>query len=124
MGNRYQQMDITTATPELLVVKLFQGAIRHARHARQLGNDAPHGERSRSITKAVAIVGELRSSLDHKRGGEIADNMARLYEFVIERLTEANLQRASEPIDHALKILDTLEDAWSELVRRTHRGAA
>ena len=117
-------MDISTATPELLVVKLFQGAIRHARHARQLGGDAPLGERSGSITKAVAIVGELRSSLDHERGGEIADNMARLYEFVIERLTEANLQRQTEPIDHALKVLDTLEEAWSELVSRTNRGAA
>ena len=124
MGNRYQQMDITTATPELLVAKLFQGAIRHARHARQLGGDGPPAERGRSITKTVAIVGELRSSLDHERGGEIAGNLARLYDFVIENLTEANLRRTSEPIDHALKVLDTLEEAFSELARRGEKGAA
>ena len=124
MGNRYQQMDITTATPESLVAKLFQGAIRHARNAREIGSEGSPADRGRSITKAVAIVGELRSSLDHERGGEIATNLERLYDFVIERLTEANLRRSGEPIDHALKVLDTLEEAFSELARRGERGAA
>ncbi len=124
MGNRYQQMDISTASPEAIVAKLFQGAIRHARRARSLDTDGPPGERGQSISKAVAIVGELRSSLDHDRGGEIADNLARLYDFVIERLTEANLRRAGQPIDDALQVLDTLEEAWAELARRGERGAA
>lgn len=124
MGHRYQQMDISTATPEALVAKLFQGAIRHARRARDLGESSQLRDRGPCISKAVAIVGELRSSLDHERGGEIATNLSRLYDFVIERLTEGNLRREAKPIDEALTVLTTLEEAWAELARRGERGAA
>jgi len=124
MGHRYQQMDISTASPEAIVAKLFQGAIRHARRARDLEESSDLPARGQAISKAVAIVGELRSSLDHERGGEIATNLSRLYNFVIDRLTEANLRRAAQPIDEALTVLSTLEEAWSELARRPRQGAA
>lgn len=124
MGYRYQQMDISTASPTAIVVKLYQGAIRNAKRARELEDAARIGERGKAITKAVAIVGELRSSLDHQRGGEIATNLNRLYDFVIERLTEGNLRRAQKPIDEALVVLSTLEEAWLELDRRGEQGAA
>lgn len=124
MGHRYQQMDISTATPETLVAKLFQCAIRHARRASELSETSDLPERGTAINKAVAIVGELRVSLDHEQGGEIAENLERLYEYVIERLTEANLRRSAEPIGEALTVLTTLEEAWAELARRGERGAA
>ncbi len=124
MGHRYQQMDISTATPEALVAKLFQCAVRHARRAAELTEASDLSERGTAISKAVAIVGELRVSLDHEQGGEIAGNLERLYEYVIDRLTEANLRRSAEPLGEALTVLTTLEEAWVELARRGERGAA
>jgi len=124
LGHRYQQMDISTATPEALVSKLFQAAIRNSKRAIELEGDAHVGGRGHAISKTVAIVGELRSSLDHERGGEIADNLGRLYDFVIDRLTEGHLKKESQPIAEALMILSTLEEAWSQIARQSEKGAA
>lgn len=115
MRQRYQQLDITTASPEALVAKLFDGAIDSARRARALEEPQAIADRGQAISKAVAIVGELRSALDLDKGGEIAANLDGLYEFVIGRLLEANLQRTGEPLDDAIQILGTLGEAWHEL---------
>ncbi len=124
MGHRYQQMDVSTATPEALVAKLFQGAVRHAKRAAELSDASALAERGAALSKVAAIVGELRVSLDHEQGGEIARNLDQLYEFVLHRLTEANLQQQVQPIHDALVVLTTLEEAWTELARRGERGAA
>ena len=117
-------MDISTATPEAIVAKLFQGAIRNSKRALDLEGDTDIRGRGSAISKTVAIVGELRSSLDHERGGEIAANLRRLYDFVIDRLNEGHLKKENKPIDEALMILVTLEEAWSEIVRQGEKGAA
>jgi flagellar protein FliS len=116
-------MDISTATPESLVAKLLDGALRHARHAHALQGPARLAERCRSLSKAVAIVGELRSALDLEQGGEIAANLDALYAFVIDRFLEANLHGSADPIDDALRTLGPIAEAWTEIVRRGE-GAA
>ena len=101
MGHRYQRNDILTATPESLVGKLFEGAIRSTRLAQGLAEPSGLAERRRELSKALAIVGELRASLDLERGGEIAANLDRLYGFVIDRLAEASLRQCDEPVEEA-----------------------
>lgn len=115
MGHRYRQNDILTATPESLVGKLFEGAIRSTRLAR--GLDLPSGlpERHRALSRALAIVGELRASLDLERGGEIASNLDRLYGFVIDRLAEASVRRSDQPVEEALRVLEPLGEAWQQV---------
>jgi len=120
---RYRQMDLTTASPQLLVAKLFGAAVRHTRRACELSSGGDRAERSRAISKALSIVDELRVSLDLERGGEIARNLASLYDFVRERLIRANARQQAGPLREALGILDTLEQAWSELCTRSGAGA-
>jgi flagellar protein FliS len=115
MGHRYQLNDILTATPESLVGKLFEGAIRSTRLAQGLAEPTGLTERRRSLSKALAIVGELRASLDLERGGEIAANLDRLYGFVIDRLAEASLCRRDEPVEDALRVLEPLGEAWQQV---------
>ena len=115
MRQRYQQLDITTASPEALVAKLFDGALVNVRRARELEDPGLVADRGRAISKAVAIVGELRGALDLEQGGEIAANLDGLYEFVIDRLLEANMQRTGKPLDEAIQILGTLGEAWHEI---------
>ena len=115
MGHRYTQNDILTATPELLVGKLFEAAIRNARLAEGLAEPTGFAERRRSLSRAIAIVGELRASLDLERGGEIASSLDRLYGFVLDRLAEANLSRQDEPVRDALVVLEPLGEAWQQI---------
>lgn len=118
MGERYREMEISTATPEMVVVRLYEAAIRHGRAAVEHVDAGRIRERGMAISQALAIVGELRSSLDFERGGEIAHNLSRLYEFVSDRLLDANLQVRKQPIGEALSVLESLHGAWIEIARR------
>lgn len=115
--DRYREVDITTASPETLVVKLYEGAIRNARAAVLHHEAGRIGERGRAISKAIAIVSELSSALDMEQGGEIASNLSGLYGFVNEQLVEANLQGSTDRIEDALRVLDILAEAWVEVAR-------
>ena len=118
MGHqRYREMDIRTASPEALVVKLYEGAIRQVQRALDCREAGRVGERGEAISRAMAIVSELSSALDMERGGDIATNLNALYGFVNGRLLEANLRGRSDYIDDAVRILGILSEAWTELAR-------
>jgi flagellar protein FliS len=67
------------------------------------------------LAKATAIVGELSSSLNMEEGGEIAGNLRRLYDYVLDRLLAANTNNDPALFDEAEKILDMLRSAWKEI---------
>lgn len=113
----YQQQAVLTASKEKLVVMLYDGALRHIDRAKAglESKDVPAvGE---ALSKAFAIVGELRSSLDHDQGGEIAGNLERLYGFAQDRIVLANRDREQAPLDEAREVLVTLKEGWDAVVR-------
>ncbi len=115
----YRQNAVLTASPEKLVQMLYDGAIRHLERSRiGLGDTTKsHGPVvGESLGKAMAIVGELRSTLDMDAGGEIAENLDRLYEFTLDQLSQANLNRAAEPVEHGLRVIRTLKEGWDGIV--------
>ena len=111
----YRRNAVLTASPEKLIQLLYEGAIRHLERSHSALEDpstthsAAVGE---SLSKAIGIVGELRTALDHKAGGEVSVNLDRLYEFVLERMSEANIGRTPKPLEAALQILRTLKEGW------------
>jgi flagellar protein FliS len=58
------------------------------------------------------LIGELAGALDMERGGEIAVRLGRLYEYMLNRLTEANFRQSDEPLAEVLGLLATLTEAW------------
>ena len=117
-------MEIRTATPEIIIVKLYEGALRFIRAARAHQEAGHIAGRATSIAKALSIVNELQHSLNLERGGEIAHNLDSLYFFVTDRLLEANLRGSIAPLDVASGILSTLNEAWIEIARRPVGEAA
>lgn len=115
MIDRYREMDVMTASPTTLVVKLYEGALRNARTARVEIEAGRIPERARALDKSFAIVAELQSSLDFERGGEIAIQLNDLYGFVNARLLEANLNVSIEAIDDAIRVLETLLEGWQQI---------
>ena len=116
-------MEIRTATPEMVIVKLYEGALRFIRAARSHQEAGHIAGRATSIAKALAIVNELQHSLNLECGGEIARNLDSLYFFVTDRLLEANLRGTIAPLDVAAGILSTLNEAWVEIARRPVEAA-
>ncbi|MBU1233932.1 MAG: flagellar export chaperone FliS, partial [Proteobacteria bacterium] len=85
--NQYQNNQIQTASPEKILIMLYDGAIRFTRQAMQAmdaGDKAVQGER---ISRAMAIVCEFSNTLDHEIGGEIAADLDALYSFMTRELT-------------------------------------
>ncbi|MBP2674665.1 MAG: Flagellar protein FliS, partial [Deltaproteobacteria bacterium] len=65
--------------------------------------------------KVTAIVGELNSSLNMEQGGEIARNLRRLYDFVLDRLLKANLKNDLVALNEAERVLEMLRSGWKEM---------
>jgi len=83
--------------------------VRDARHHLAQGEIA---ERSRAINKACEIVMELQSSLDRERGGEIAQRLGQLYDYMLGKLLEGNMHQSDPPLAEILSLLATLSEAW------------
>ena len=106
--------NVVSADPMELVCLLYQhalGAVQDARRNLKCGDIAARGK---AICKAVAIVGELTSSLDHNAGGAISTNLQELYGYMSLRLTEANIRKQDAPLAEVETLLTTLSEAWRE----------
>ncbi len=117
--NAYLESRITTADPidlERLLYQAATGAVRDARRQLAAGDIAG---RSRSISKAYAIVAELGGSLDRERCGVLAERLALLYDYIERRLLEANFAQADAPLAEVLALLATLAEAWDGVAAQT-----
>lgn len=111
-------MEIKTATPEMVIVKLYEGALRFLRVARAHQEAGQVAGRATAIAKTLAIVNELQHSLNLEEGGEVARNLDSLYFYVTDRLLEANVRGTIQPLDDASGVLTTLNEAWVEISKR------
>lgn len=117
MGARYREMEIRTATPEMLIVKLYEGAMRFIRVARDAHLMGRLEERGNAISRTLAIVAELQQSLNMEAGGEISRNLDALYVFMTERLLDANVKGRVEALDEVNNVLVELHAGWVEIAR-------
>lgn len=107
--------EILSASPCRLVLLLLRGVRQAATQARQALRDGQVRERSLAISRAIERLGELCRNLDHERGGEISSRLAALYDYMIQRLNEANMCQSEAPLAEVSQLLVPLIEAWSEL---------
>jgi flagellar protein FliS len=122
--NSYFEATVNSASPLQLVALLYQAgedAVRDALRHLERGDIAG---RVQQIGKASAIVLELSAALDHSRGGEFSIRLAGLYRYILERLTQANLEQSAAPLCEVLALLETLGAAWRELAGKENEAPA
>jgi flagellar protein FliS len=100
---------------------LFEGAIRFLERAEGgFGMDDP-AEANQAIHNNVQrtqeILHELNMALDLQSGGELAQTLRSLYEYMDRRLLESNLNKQSDGIVEARRHLTTLRNAWAEMLQ-------
>jgi flagellar protein FliS len=114
-GNPYQayaEGAVGSNSPVRLVISLYEGAQEAARRAVGCLAAGDIWGRSKAINKAVAILSELLAALDLEKGGEIAQNLRRLYSYMQKRLLEAHAHSATAPLAEVDKLLGTLLEGW------------
>ena len=116
----YQQVSIDTrvaaADPHTLIVLLFEGAEAAIRQAKFKMRDKDIPGKGNAISQAIQIVTNgLRASLDVEAGGELAERLAALYEYIAARLLWANLKNDEAALDECLNLLGEIHSAWSQI---------
>ncbi|MEY1223772.1 flagellar export chaperone FliS [Klebsiella aerogenes] len=105
-----------SASPHQLIVMLFDGALNALLRARILMNQGDIAGKGLALSKAINIIDNgLKSGLDHQQGGEIADNLAALYDYMKRRLMQANLHNDEAAIVEVVKLLENIADAWRQI---------
>ncbi len=112
--NQYQSNQVTTATPEQVLIMLYDGAIRFVRQAKEAVEAGNLGVKSTAIGKAIAIITEFSNTLDREIGGEIAVDLSRLYDFMLMELSAVNARSDAKRLDPVEKILLDLREAFAE----------
>lgn len=108
----YERVSVGTGDPAALVIQLFDGAQRflaRARRAALVGNQA---EFAYTLSRAHAIIAELSNVLDREQGGEVAENLHGLYDFMLRHLTEGLVQKSPAHVERVVAILEPLREAF------------
>ena len=113
----YLETRVLTASPLDLINMLYQHALTCVEDARRslAAKDIPG--RASAVCKTIAVISELRGSLDHSNGGEISKRLESLYEYIQRRLTEGNIKQQDQPFAEVESLLRELSQAWSQLAR-------
>jgi flagellar protein FliS len=115
---------IESASPQRLIIMLYDGALKSvfaAKAAMARGDVATKGE---ALSKSISIVDEgLRAALNLEGGGDIAQNLMALYEYISMRLLQANLKNDVKSLDEAARLLSELKNAWEMLEQRDKPAA-
>jgi flagellar protein FliS len=111
----YQNTAVATQNQGRLVVLLYEGAIKFLRMAVKEIEARDWAAKGRHIVRAIDIINELNNELKMEEGGEIAQNLRKLYAFMVRHLGEANIKRDPERIQQVISILDDLNQGWKEV---------
>lgn len=125
--NQYQQNQIYTATPEQILLMLYDGAIRFTRQAMMAAENGNQAQKLERISKTMAIIVEFSNTLNHEVGGQIAADLDGLYQFMIRELNAARKDDTGEKLKTVERLLVDLRETWSQAVeinRGQQEGAA
>jgi flagellar protein FliS len=111
--NPYFEQTILNADPIELIRMLYQRAIHCVRDARQHLAQKRIAERAAAINKAYLAIQELLGALRPESAPELCQRLHALYSHMLQRLLDANLQQADEPLAEVLGLLVTLAEGWS-----------
>lgn len=131
----YKRKQIESASPGQLIVMLYEAALDRLNKAEKIMKERKDPSRieefHNNIVTCQNIITELTVALDMEKGGEIASNLFRLYDFCNWRLVDVNVKKDLKGISEVREVLTTLKSGWDEIkdtsipeneVRKTNRG--
>lgn len=116
----YSQVSVDTGVaandPHVLVLMLFDGALAAARLGLGHMQAGRIADKAAALSKATRIVDEgLKVSLDKSAGGQLAQRLGDLYEYMTMRLLQANLRNDATALSEVIKLLEDLRAAWAQI---------
>ncbi|PWC17409.1 flagellar export chaperone FliS [Brenneria corticis] len=107
---------VMSASPHQLIVMLFDGAKSAMVRARILMQQGDIANKGIALSKAIDIITNgLKAGLDVEKGGELAENLSALYDYMAQRLMIANLHNDVKVIEEVEALLENIADAWRQI---------
>lgn len=115
-ASQYQKVNVTSevldADPHRLIQLLMEAALTRMAQAKGAIQRKDMEEKAGLLARVSEIIQTLHSSLDHSQGGEIADNLDRLYDYMVRRLLEASSRNDTAMIDEVMGLLLEVKTGW------------
>ena len=115
---------LEASDPHRLIVMMLDGALERIATARGLMSHGQGADKAQLLHRAVAIIDELRNSLNFKAGGEVAQNLDALYEYMCQRIMQANAANKPEWLDEVSRLLGEIRTAWLQISMQGRAQAA
>lgn len=106
---------VETADPHRLILMLFDGAIAATTIAKMHMEQGDIPQKGTKISKAIDLIGSGRASLDLESGGQLAEHLAALYDYMVQRLFWANAKNEAAALEEVTILLTELRDAWAQI---------
>ncbi len=121
--NQYQNNQILNASPEQILILLYDGSIRFCRQAMHAMDENNRVVQAEKISRTIAIVSEFANTLDHEVGGHFASDLDALYGYMIRELTNANIKNNRESLETVEDLLIDLRSTWVEAIEINRQEA-
>jgi flagellar secretion chaperone FliS len=113
-ASAYRNVYIDSASPTKTLDEVYERILLHCREAAEGIGRKDFAKKGVAISKALAFVGALEASIDMKPAPELGLNLLRLYRFVVEKLSEANIKMVAKPLAEAEQVIVVLRDAFRQ----------
>ncbi len=121
-GREAASSEVSIASPHRLIQMLLEGALGKIAFARGNIERQEYAAKGKNISWASSIIDGLRDSLDLEKGGEIAQNLDDLYDYMSRRLIEANSKNDSAILDEISSLLIEIKSGWDAIPESYRNG--
>jgi flagellar protein FliS len=118
----YKTIDTLGKTPLELIIKVYDGAIQAFRDARKSYEAEEFTQGHEEIEKARRFLVHLYTTLDMEKGGQVAEQLSKLYSYMISQVDVARAAKDLGRIDDNITILENLRASWQALSEQAAAG--
>lgn len=113
---QYKKNQIETATPEQVLILLYDGAIQYLNRAKVALEEGNSAQFHNNVVGCEKILLEFMNTLDMNQGGKLAENLYKLYDYYYRTLVNAGISKNVKGIDEVLKHLMGLRETWQKAI--------
>jgi flagellar protein FliS len=114
------ESEIAVASPHRIIQMMFEGALQRIAQAKYAIQQKSHAQKGENIGKAISIIAGLSGSLNMDAGTEISANLDSLYEYMLRRLSEANVANDVDMLEEVSVLLRTIKEGWDAIPQDMH----
>ncbi len=123
--SQYKSIDLNTAveaaSPHQLIGMLFRGVLEALAKASGAIERKDIQLRTQQLNKATEIIVTLKGSLNFEQGGEVAENLDGLYDYMLRTLMEANRENDVTKVKEVSELIVTISEGWSQIPAEEHQ---